>query len=109
MQFQVSRIAGAMAPSLVVLPSPAGDSPNTQVDGDTQILGLTLAQRAVMAARRAGYLQVVFLKRDGAAEPGATTVRDWNALAETLGSDPATVVIVPATILSEAKWLKRTA
>jgi phosphatidylglycerophosphate synthase len=105
MQFQVSRVAGATAPSLIVLPRVTSDSFESQVDSDTRILGLTLAQRTVLAARRAGYARVFFLGREGATEPGATAISDWSTLATTLG--PTIAVIVPATILSESEWLKR--
>jgi len=106
MQFQVSRIAGAAAPNLIVLPPVAGDSAGTQVGDNTPILGLTLAQRTVLAARRVGYGQVLLLGQDRAVGTGATTIRDWSALDATLGSNPAMIVIVPAAILSESDWLE---
>jgi phosphatidylglycerophosphate synthase len=106
MQSQVSPIAGAAAPILVVLPWVAGDSADPQVCADTPILGLTLGQRTTLAARRAGFAQVFFLGQDRPVEPGAATIRDWSALAATLGSKPAMIVIVPAAILSEIAWLK---
>jgi phosphatidylglycerophosphate synthase len=106
MQFQVSRLAGATAPSLVILP-PAGDSPHPQVDGKTQILGLTLGQRIALAARRAGYAQVFFLGQDGAAEADGTRARNWSELGESFGSNPVTIVIAAAAVLAEIVWLER--
>ena len=83
--------------------------PRHRVNSETRILGLSLAERTVLAARRAGYAQVFFLKRDRPAEPGAKTIPGWAVLAEFLGSQPRIVVVAPATILSETDWLKRLA
>jgi len=109
-------MAGAAAPILVVLPSMAGDAADPQVGADTPILGLTLGRRTTLAARRAGFAQVFFLDqvfflgqdfldKDRPVESGAA-IRDWSALAATLGANPAMIVIVPAAILSETAWLK---
>jgi phosphatidylglycerophosphate synthase len=107
MQFQVSRLAGATAPTLVILPPAAGDSAGAPPNGNTRILGLTLAQRTGLAARRAGYAQVFFLGGTAVAGSGATAAADWQELAESIGSDTAAIVIVPAAILSETDWLER--
>src|ERR1700710_2196582 len=98
---QVPRRATAIDPVLVILPSVSIDAAEAPVNSETRILGLSLAERTVLAARRAGYAQVFFLKRDPPAEPGAKTIPGWAVLAESLGSQPAALVIAPATILSE--------
>jgi phosphatidylglycerophosphate synthase len=110
MRIESSRIAVPPAPTLVVLPSAAFDTSETAIkDGEPRILGLSLSQRTVLSARRAGYGQVFFLARDHAAPPGAMTIPDWSSLADALPSQAAALVIVPATILSETDWLKRLA
>jgi 1L-myo-inositol 1-phosphate cytidylyltransferase / CDP-L-myo-inositol myo-inositolphosphotransferase len=76
-------------------------------DGDPSVLGLTLTRRTVMAARRAGYGQIFFLARDRGAPPGTTMIVDWSRLADALlPSQTTSLVIAPATILSETGWLK---
>ena len=107
MQFQVSRLAGATAPTLVILPPAPADSAGAQLDGNTPILGLSLTQRTVLAARRAGYEHVFFLTQESTAESGAPPIANWHELGEIVGSDLSTIVIVPATILSEIGWLER--
>ena len=110
MRIESSRIAIPPAPALVVLPSAAFDTSETAIkDGEPRILGLSLPQRTVLSARRAGYGQVFLLAQDHAAPPGATTIPDWSRLADALASQAAALVIVPATILSETDWLKRLA
>jgi 1L-myo-inositol 1-phosphate cytidylyltransferase / CDP-L-myo-inositol myo-inositolphosphotransferase len=106
---QVPRRATGIDPVLVILPSVSVDAAEVTVNSETRILGLSLAERTVLAARRAGYAQVFFLKRDRPAEPGAKTIPGWTVLAEFLGSQPTALVIAPATILSETDWLKRLA
>src|SRR5437868_11920909 len=104
--------AGAAAPNLVLLPSAASlDASDVRVHaGELNILGLGLVQRTVLAARRAGYGQIFFLGPDRAAPPGITAIADWRRLADTLiPSQKASLVIAPATILSETDWLERLA
>lgn len=96
-------------PNLVLLPPIASLGPDVVQtrDGDPSVLGLGLMRRTVMAARRAGYGRVFFLARDHAARPDITAVSDWSMLADTLHPQQATsLVIAPATILSETRWLK---
>ena len=103
------RTARAAAPNLVLLPSAASlDASDAQFrDGDPSVLGLTLTRRTVMAARRAGYGQIFFLARDRGAPPGTTMIVDWSRLADALlPSQTTSLVIAPATILSETVWLK---
>jgi 1L-myo-inositol 1-phosphate cytidylyltransferase / CDP-L-myo-inositol myo-inositolphosphotransferase len=104
-------------PNLVLLPSVASpNAPDEQQNySDPSILGLSLMQRTVMAARRAGFGQIFFLARDFLARdhdppPGVTAVSDWITLAGALRLPQAMpLVIAPATILAETGWLKRLA
>jgi 1L-myo-inositol 1-phosphate cytidylyltransferase / CDP-L-myo-inositol myo-inositolphosphotransferase len=112
MQPEHSRTAMPAAPALVLLPSVASlDASDVQMhDGEPSVLGLTLTQRTVMAARRAGYGQIFFLARDRAAPPGAATIPDWRRLADALVSSRAmSLIIAPATIVSQTDWLERLA
>jgi phosphatidylglycerophosphate synthase len=109
MQPEHSRTAVPAAPTLVLLPSVASlDASDVQMhDGEPSVLGLTLTQRTVMAARRAGYGQIIFLARDHAAPPGAATIPDWRRLADALVPSRAmSLIIAPATILSQTDWLE---
>jgi phosphatidylglycerophosphate synthase len=112
-QLEDSRIAIPAAPILVLLPSAASlhqsdsQSDSQARDGERSILGLTLTQRTVMAAGRAGYGRIFALARDCDAPPGTTATADWSSLADALApSQAAPVVIAPAAILSETGWLK---
>lgn len=110
MQFTVSPISIPVAPMLVILSSAVRNAAGApQHDSEPRIFGLSLSQRTILAARRAGYGRVFFLARDRAAPPGASTIPDWRALADYLSSQPAPLVIAPDTILSETDWLKRLA
>ena len=84
-------------PVLILLPFPGPPDPaaiERGPDGDPVVLGLSLVQRTVLTARRAGYGQVLILGDMGAA-----------------GALPraAPLIIVPAAILAEAGWLERLA
>ena len=102
------------APILILL-APSAASPGTAdiprgPDGDPIILGLSLIQRAALAARRAGYGQVFLLGAKGPATPGTAAIADWRDLAAVLSSShTAPVVIAPAAILAETDWLERLA
>jgi 1L-myo-inositol 1-phosphate cytidylyltransferase / CDP-L-myo-inositol myo-inositolphosphotransferase len=111
MQPEGSRTAIRAAPNLILLPLDAslGASDTQMHDGEPSVLGLGLMQRTVLAAHRAGYARIFFLARDRAAPPGTTAVSDWSGLADALSLQGAPLVIVPATILSETDWLKRSA
>ena len=69
------------------------------------ILGLSLSQRAVLAARRAGYAKVFLLGGNGRSANGTAAVADWRELAATLSSSAAPLIIAPAAIL--AWWFQR--
>jgi 1L-myo-inositol 1-phosphate cytidylyltransferase / CDP-L-myo-inositol myo-inositolphosphotransferase len=108
MQFEGSRIAIAAAPTLVVLPPVVRRASDERMDDwEPLILGLSLSRRTTLAAHRAGYDHIFFLARDREAPPGAIAISSWSRLADVLSSRPVTLVIVPATILTEADWLKR--
>jgi 1L-myo-inositol 1-phosphate cytidylyltransferase / CDP-L-myo-inositol myo-inositolphosphotransferase len=112
MQLEASRSATPAASSLVLLPAVAApDASAAQLhDGELNILGLSLTQRAVEAARRAGYGQVFLLARDRAAPARAAAVADWRDLLGTIArSQGARLIIAPETILSETDWLTRVA
>jgi phosphatidylglycerophosphate synthase len=102
------------APILILL-APSSASPGTAniprgPDGDPIILGLSLIQRAELAARRAGYGQILLLGAKGAPTPGAAAIANWRDLAATLSlSHGATLVITSAAILAETDWLERLA
>jgi 1L-myo-inositol 1-phosphate cytidylyltransferase / CDP-L-myo-inositol myo-inositolphosphotransferase len=109
MQPRDSRTATAAAPNLgLVLSAASLDASDVPMrDGEPSILGLTLAQRTVMAARRAGYGRIFFLARDQAVPPGTTAIADWSSLADALlPSQAVPLIIAPATILAETDWLK---
>jgi 1L-myo-inositol 1-phosphate cytidylyltransferase / CDP-L-myo-inositol myo-inositolphosphotransferase len=102
------------APILILVPAPVASLNAACLapayDGDTPVLGLGLMQRTVVAARRAGYGQTLFLTRDHAASPGIATVPNWRHLgAASVPSQTAPLLIAPATILSETDWLERLA
>ncbi len=91
---------------LVLLPFPVTSAAASE-EGPV-ILGLSLARRAVLAARRAGYGQAFVLASKGLGAPGDAGLRDWRALAAFLASSPpAPMLIAPGAILAEAGWLTR--
>jgi phosphatidylglycerophosphate synthase len=99
----LSSAAVAVRSLLVVLPAPpgAGATPS-----DTMIAGLPLLRRIVLAAERAGFDHV--LVHSGACpEPGLIA----GTMAVALGAEPevaprARVVLVPANVLPQARWLR---
>jgi 1L-myo-inositol 1-phosphate cytidylyltransferase / CDP-L-myo-inositol myo-inositolphosphotransferase len=101
-------------PNLILLPSVASsNAPDEQQNySNPSILGLSLMQRTVMAARRAGFGHIFFLardflERDYGPPPDVTVVSDWITLADVLRLTQAVpMVIAPATILAETDWLK---
>jgi 1L-myo-inositol 1-phosphate cytidylyltransferase / CDP-L-myo-inositol myo-inositolphosphotransferase len=102
------------APILILL-APFAASPGTAdmargPDGDSIILGLSLIQRAALAARRAGYGQVFLLGAKGPAASGAAGIADWRDLTAVLPlSLTEPIIIAPAAILAETEWLERLA
>jgi len=93
---------------LILLPDsgPPPHAPAAATSGEPRILGLGLAQRAALAAARAGYGRTYFLARDQTAPPGTTGISDWTGLAATLSArPPGPLVIAHASILAEPEWL----
>jgi len=100
-----------VAPILVLLPTrfDAPDGARSQ-DGERVILGLSLVQRAVLAARRSGWDGVFFLSANVGTMAKAADGADWSRLASTLTSScSAALVVAPAAILAETDWLERLA
>jgi 1L-myo-inositol 1-phosphate cytidylyltransferase / CDP-L-myo-inositol myo-inositolphosphotransferase len=102
------------APILILLPF-SGTSPDAAgiargSHGDRIILGLSLIQRSVLAARRAGYRQVLLFGGDGQGAPGTSAIANWRSLAASFpSSHTAPFIIAPAAILAETDWLERLA
>ena len=93
------------APNLVLLRTSArprqAESAAT-IDGELEILGLSLARRTTLAARRAGFGRVFRLASAQSAP--------WREAAAALVSGPpAPLVIAPETILGETGWLAQLA
>jgi len=78
------------------------------MDGsDPTILGLSLAQRTVFAARRASIGPVFRLAPHDVVLPGITAIANWSDLESVLGTiGAASIVVAPATVLAEAAWLE---
>ncbi len=101
------------APILILLGSSAA-SPGANVargrDGDLVILGLSLVQRAALAARRAGYRQTFLLGEKGLSASGAEALANWRDLVPLLSlSRTAPVIIARAAMLAETDWLEQLA
>jgi 1L-myo-inositol 1-phosphate cytidylyltransferase / CDP-L-myo-inositol myo-inositolphosphotransferase len=95
-----------LAASLASLDAKIARGPN----GDPVILGLSLIQRAVLTARRAGYAQVFLLGGKGRALAEVAAIADWRRLSSSfLSSRTAPLIIAPAAILAETDWLERLA
>ena len=102
------------APILVLLASPIASPDAADIargsDGDPVVLGLSLIERAALAARCAGYAKVLLLGGKSAKARGVAAIADWRDLAATLpSSTSAPIVIAPAAIVAEADWLERLA
>ena len=101
--------------SVLILLAPSAASPGTtdiprRPDGGPVILGLSLIERAALAARRAGYGQVFLLGGKAAGAPGVAALADWRSLAANCPtSHAAPLVIAPAAILAQTDWLERLA
>ena len=69
-QYSDSRTVMPESPILILFAPPLSAARVARAHvGDAMVLGLSLTQRAVMAARRAGYRQVVLLAANGHATP----------------------------------------
>ena len=102
----------AAAPILILLPAPSAP-PGTPAggrarNGEPMILGLSLVERAVLAARRAGYAETIVLEADSGPAAGEVRAAGWGRLASTLKPGAAhPLIIAPAAILAETAWLER--
>jgi 1L-myo-inositol 1-phosphate cytidylyltransferase / CDP-L-myo-inositol myo-inositolphosphotransferase len=102
------------APILILLPAPPA-SPHApgaarEGDGERVILGLSLVQRATLAARRAGYCEVLALSAKDGVAAGPAGVPGWSRFVANLTSaHAAPLVIAPAAVLAETDWLERLA
>jgi len=76
-------------------------------DGDPVVLGLSLIERTVLAAGRAGWGQVFLLGGEASRAAGAAPIGDWRSLVTaSLASPLAPLFIAPAAILAESGWLE---
>jgi 1L-myo-inositol 1-phosphate cytidylyltransferase / CDP-L-myo-inositol myo-inositolphosphotransferase len=94
------------APILILLPaSPVLHNPSVLeggVDGEAIVLGLPLARRAVLAARRAGYGGVFLLVDEKSAPAGVSAIAQWSDLT----ASGAPLVIASSAIVAEVGWLE---
>jgi 1L-myo-inositol 1-phosphate cytidylyltransferase / CDP-L-myo-inositol myo-inositolphosphotransferase len=109
-QPQQSVSTPASAPALVLISRAPSRLLFDVVDvAALNLLGIGLPQRTMMAARRAGYGQIIFLETGDGAPPRARGLADWSDVAMALRLQTAPVVIAPATILGEIDWLEKLA
>jgi len=100
------------APILILLGPPGGSRGLNDVarapDGAPVILGLSLIERASLAARRAGYGHVLPLCANAREAPKADAIGDWRRLAAILASYPTAppLIVAPAAIVAEQDWLE---
>ena len=94
---------------IVLLPDPgvSTQKPTFGESGDVTVLGLGLARRTVLAARRAGYDQVYFQARHRAAPQGIPAISDWRSLADGFALQPGPLIIVHGAVLAESSWLEK--
>ena len=97
------------APILVLLPARADAAGGARArPGERRILGLSLIRRAMLAARRAGYGEVVVLSANADAATEVADAGNWSSFAKTMKSGRApSLVIAPEAILAETGWLER--
>src|SRR5215467_13706448 len=100
---RASHSPSPSAPIIVLLPDQSmfGES------GDPTVLGLGLARRTAIAARRAGYSRVYFQARDHVAPQGIPAISDWRSLSDDFVLQPGPLIIVDAAILAEPDWLEK--
>jgi 1L-myo-inositol 1-phosphate cytidylyltransferase / CDP-L-myo-inositol myo-inositolphosphotransferase len=97
------------APIIVLLPDPSASTlkPAFGDGGEPTVLGLGLARRTALAARRAGYSRVYFQARDHAAPQGIPAISDWRRLGDGFALHPGPLIIVHGAILAEPDWLEK--
>ncbi|MEX2220881.1 MAG: CDP-alcohol phosphatidyltransferase family protein [Candidatus Rokuibacteriota bacterium] len=99
----LSSTAVSVRSVLVILPAPPGASSPAP---DTMIAGLPLLRRLVLAAERAGFERILVHPRACPASgllagTGAATLG-----ADTIVATRARLVLVPANVLPQARWLR---
>jgi 1L-myo-inositol 1-phosphate cytidylyltransferase / CDP-L-myo-inositol myo-inositolphosphotransferase len=97
------------APIIVLLPDPSTSTlkPTFGNGSEPTVLGLGLARRTALAARRAGYSRVYFQARDHAAPQGIPAISDWRRLGDGFALRPGPLIIVHGAILAEPDWLEK--
>jgi 1L-myo-inositol 1-phosphate cytidylyltransferase / CDP-L-myo-inositol myo-inositolphosphotransferase len=96
------------SPILILLPAPLAPGAAGEGGGERAILGLSLIERAALAARRARYREAAVLPADPNAAAGDGGAARWSRFAATLRSNgPAPLIIAPAAIVAETGWLER--
>jgi len=96
------------APIIVLLPDPSTSTLPTFGNGsEPTVLGLGLARRTALAARRAGYSRVYFQARDHAAPQGIPAISDLRRLGDGFALHPGPLIIVHGAILAEPDWLEK--
>jgi 1L-myo-inositol 1-phosphate cytidylyltransferase / CDP-L-myo-inositol myo-inositolphosphotransferase len=96
------------APIIVLLPDPSTSTLKpTFGNSEPTVLGLGLARRTALAARRAGYSRVYFQARDHAAPQGIPAISDWRRLGDGFALRPGPLIIVHGAILAEPDWLEK--
>src|SRR5262249_57285585 len=104
-----SRSPSPSAPIIVLLPDPSTSTlnPGFGESGEPTVLGLGLARRTALAARRAGYSRVYFQARDHAAPKGIPAISDWRRVGDGFALKPSPLIIVHGAILAEPDWLEK--
>src|SRR5262245_1671305 len=96
------------APVIVLLPDSGPSTLKTfGKDRDPTVLGLGLARRTALVARRAGYNRVFFQARDHTAPQGIPAISSWRSLADGFALQPGPLIIVHGAILAESDWLEK--
>ena len=104
-----SQSPSPSAPIIVLLPDPSTSTlkPAFGESGEPTVLGLGLARRTALAARRAGYSRVYFQARDHAAPKGIPAISDWRRVGDGFALKPSPLIIVHGAILAEPDWLEK--
>src|SRR5215813_7720309 len=94
---------------IVLLPDPSTSTlkPTFGESGEPTVLGLGLARRTALAARRAGYSRVYFQARDHAAPKGIPAISDWRRVGDGFALKPSPLIIVHGAILAEPDWFEK--
>jgi len=104
-----SQSPSPSAPTIVLLPDLSASTlkPTFGDGSEPTVLGLGLARRTALAARRAGYSRVYFQARDHAGPQGIPAISDWHRLGDGFALQPGPLIIVHGAILAEPDWLEK--